>query len=180
MKPMLRVRQEASSASDILETSRSPIQTSPSLGRSRPAMRLRSVVLPDPDGPMMPRNSPLETSRLRFLSTSICSSPRLKYLCTPQIRMIGCSAIVAPYILLGQFGNLVKRRWIEHGNVGQDLAVQLDVGQLQTVDQLAVAQAAHPASRVDAGDPQPPEFALFDAPIPERINAAADQRHQRL
>src|SRR5438105_10886526 len=125
---MLRVRHEASSASDICETRRSPIQTSPSLGRSSPAIRFRSVVLPEPDGPMMPRNSPLATSRLRFLSTSICSSPRVKYLWTPRIRMIGCSAIVASLdTLLRQFGNLVKGRRIEDGDVGQHLAIQFHI-----------------------------------------------------
>src|SRR6266849_796998 len=36
----------------------------PSLGRSRPATRLRMVLLPQPDGPTTATNSPARTSRL--------------------------------------------------------------------------------------------------------------------
>ena len=36
----------------------------PSLGRSRPATRLRMVLLPQPEGPTMATNSPGRTSRL--------------------------------------------------------------------------------------------------------------------
>src|SRR5262245_13105616 len=96
MKPMCRVRQRASSASDMDETSWPPMRTSPSLGRSRPAMRLSKVVLPEPLGPIRPRNSPSGTSRLRSLRTSICSLPRVKYLCTPRTRTIGSADIPAP------------------------------------------------------------------------------------
>ena len=39
------------------------IMISPDVGESMPAMRLRSVVLPDPDGPIRERNSPRGTSR---------------------------------------------------------------------------------------------------------------------
>src|SRR6184192_1835532 len=69
--------------------SSSPTQTSPSLGWSRPAIRLSSVVLPEPDGPIRARYSPSGTSRLRSISTSICSLPRRKYLCRPLTRTIG-------------------------------------------------------------------------------------------
>src|SRR5579883_1855029 len=89
MKPMLRVRHEASCASDILETSAPPIHNSPVSGRSKPAMRLSSVVLPEPDGPMMPRNSPSPTSRLRCWRTVIVSPPRVNALVTSRMCMIG-------------------------------------------------------------------------------------------
>src|SRR5262245_1495136 len=43
----------------------------PSLGRSRPATRLRMVLLPQPDGPTTATNSPARTSRLtRSMATS--------------------------------------------------------------------------------------------------------------
>src|SRR5262249_27328772 len=43
----------------------------PSLGRSRPATRLRIVLLPQPDGPTTATNSPARTSRLtRSMATS--------------------------------------------------------------------------------------------------------------
>src|SRR6516162_2142576 len=98
MKPTLRVRQRASSDSVMRETSASPIHTSPSLGLSRPAMRFKSVVLPEPLGPIKPRNSPSGTSRLRLLRTSICSLPRVKNLCTPWTRTMGLLAIVSLYL----------------------------------------------------------------------------------
>src|SRR2546423_5992676 len=48
----------------------------PSLGRSMPAMRLRSVVFPLPLGPMRARNSPASTSRLSRSSGRMTFSPR--------------------------------------------------------------------------------------------------------
>ena len=40
-------------------TTRPPISTVPALGRSRPAMMLSNVDLPQPDGPTSTVNSPL-------------------------------------------------------------------------------------------------------------------------
>src|SRR5438067_594824 len=77
MKPMLRVRHAASCASDICDTWAPPIESWPVSGLSRPAIRFRSVVLPEPEGPMMPRNSPSATSRSRFFRTVIFSPPRV-------------------------------------------------------------------------------------------------------
>src|SRR5580692_6252778 len=41
-----------------------PSDTMPSLGRSRPATRLRMVLLPQPDGPTIATNSPSRTEKL--------------------------------------------------------------------------------------------------------------------
>ena len=60
--------------------------TAPLDGLSRPPSRLRSVVLPDPDGPIRARNSPGGISRFTPFSTSIRSLPRVKYLWTPLTR----------------------------------------------------------------------------------------------
>src|SRR5438105_10750178 len=68
----------------------------PALGRSRPAIRFSRVVLPEPDGPISARNSPSGTSRFSSWSTSICSLPRRKYLCTPWTRTIGGPCMPAP------------------------------------------------------------------------------------
>ena len=80
----------------IREISWSPTQISPADGWSSPAIRLSSVVLPEPDGPIRARNSPSGTSRLRSLSTSICSLPRWKNLWTSRTRTIGSSIISSP------------------------------------------------------------------------------------
>ena len=54
MKPMCRARQAASARSDRRLISVSPMRTVPRVGRSMPAMRLSSVDLPEPDGPIKP------------------------------------------------------------------------------------------------------------------------------
>src|SRR5262245_10105711 len=48
----------------ISETSRSPKRISPQSGRMKPASTIKSVVLPEPDGPSSVMNSPLAISRL--------------------------------------------------------------------------------------------------------------------
>ena len=63
------------------------IKTSPSLGCSKPAIMRRLVVLPQPDGPRMERNSPALTARL--FSTTAATSP--KRLVTFLNSMTGCS-----------------------------------------------------------------------------------------
>ena len=52
-------------------------------GESSPPIRLSSVVLPEPDGPISATNSPCGIWRLTPFSTSIRSLPRVKYLWTP-------------------------------------------------------------------------------------------------
>src|SRR5262249_9308719 len=58
----------------------------PSLGRSRPATRLRIVLLPQPDGPTTATNSPARTSRLtRSIAVSgDTPSGAVKRLVTPM------------------------------------------------------------------------------------------------
>src|ERR1700722_12182086 len=68
----------------------------PSLGLSSPAIRLSRVVLPEPLGPISARNSPSGTSRLRSLSTSICSLPRTKNLWTSSTRTMAPVDILSP------------------------------------------------------------------------------------
>src|SRR5213594_676136 len=55
-------RQRAKADSLSCATSVPATVMAPASGRSMPAMRLSSVVLPDPDGPLRPRNSPSGTS----------------------------------------------------------------------------------------------------------------------
>src|SRR5262245_54444048 len=52
-------------------------------------MMLRSVLLPEPLGPMRASNEPSGTSRLRLLRTSTGSLPRKNTLLTPRSSMIG-------------------------------------------------------------------------------------------
>src|SRR5262249_16217572 len=73
----------------------------PSLGLSRPAMRLSNVVLPEPLGPIRPRNSPSGTSKLSPLSTSMRSLPRSKYLCKFSTRTIASAIAILPFAPCG-------------------------------------------------------------------------------
>src|SRR5215208_7909678 len=52
-----------------------------------------------------------------------------------------------------------------HRDVGEHLAVDLDAGLVEAVDELRVAHALAPRRRVDADDPKAPEVALSVAPI---------------
>src|SRR5512140_1093372 len=61
MKPMCRLRQPARADSLIAETSSPPTRTCPEVGRSMPAIRFKSVVLPEPDGPIKATKSPAST-----------------------------------------------------------------------------------------------------------------------
>ena len=58
---------------------------------------------------------------------------------------------------------------IAHGQIGQDLAVDLHPGQVQAVDEPAVAQAVLPGAGVDALDPQLPEVTLAGPAVAERV-----------
>jgi hypothetical protein len=69
MNPTLEARQPASSVSERVVISVPPIFISPLSGLSMPAMRLRRVVFPDPEGPMSARNSPSSISNVMSFST---------------------------------------------------------------------------------------------------------------
>src|SRR5689334_24948176 len=61
-----------------------------------------------------------------------------------------------------------------HGEFGQDLAVDLDAGLHQAVEQPAVRQPMLAGRRIDAGDPQRAELALLGATIAIGILACLD------
>src|SRR5688572_3365966 len=52
-----------------------------------------------------------------------------------------------------------------HRNVGQDLPVEVDVGELQRMDELAIGQSLGANRRVDALDPQGTEAPLLHLAI---------------
>ena len=64
-------------------------------------------------------------------------------------------------------------RGVGHGDLGQHLAVELDVGQLEAVHELVVRQAVLTGARVDADDPQLAELALAHAAVAVGVLAAA-------
>ena len=57
-------------------------------GRSSPAIRLSSVLFPEPEGPISASNDPSGTSRSRFSSTLTGSFPLQNVLAMPRSRTI--------------------------------------------------------------------------------------------
>jgi hypothetical protein len=54
---------------------------------------------------------------------------------------------------------------VVHGELGEDLAVHLDAGFLEALDEPVVGQPVQTRSRVDTGDPQASEVTLPGAPV---------------
>src|SRR5579872_7161279 len=65
---------------------------------------------------------------------------------------------------------------IEDGNVREHLAIDLDRGFLQAIDQGAVGHAEFPRGRVDANDPQRAKIALLAAAVAIRVLTRAHDR----
>ena len=70
----------------------------------------------------------------------------------------------------GLFGHGRKCLRIAHGEVGQDLAIHLDAGLVETVNQLAIGKTVEPSGSVDTGDPQTAEIALAVAAVPVGVD----------
>src|SRR5215831_11007748 len=92
MKPMFAARQSASLRSLRSVVSTSSMMIRPESGWSIAAIRLSSVDLPDPDGPIKPRNSPRAMSKRTSLSTGTSCPPRRYDLQTSQILTRGAAA----------------------------------------------------------------------------------------
>src|SRR3954447_15205106 len=75
--------------------------------------------------------------------------------------------------LPGSLGKSAERLRIVHGEIRQHLAVDLDPGLVQAVDELRVAHALAPRGGVDPDDPKAPEVALSVAPVAVGVAARA-------
>ena len=63
--------------------------------------------------------------------------------------------------LLHLVDNCLESLRIVEGEVGKDLAVDLDTGYIQLVDELAVVHAIFTDGSIDTDNPQAAEFALL-------------------
>src|SRR5262245_37005617 len=88
----------------------------PRVGVSSPPSKFSSVVLPDPDGPMSARKSPLVISRLPAPSTSMRSPPRVKYLWTSWMRTSGVVPWVMDVSLHDDLVAVLERGWRRQDN----------------------------------------------------------------
>src|SRR5436305_14437853 len=77
--------------------------------------------------------------------------------------------------LPGALGKTSERLGVANGDVGEHLAVELDLGQPQAVHELAVAHALLAGGRVDALDPEPAELALAVLAVAVRVRARLEQ-----
>ena len=66
-----------------------------------------------------------------------------------------------------------ERGGVAHGEVGEDLAVDLDLGGLQPGDEPRVRDVVLAARGVDAHDPEPAELTLAGPPVAEGVVAAS-------
>ena len=62
---------------------------------------------------------------------------------------------------LGLIGERGKSRRVVDGEVGQDLAIQLDASLLQPMDELRIADPVEFGGCADADDPKRPKLALL-------------------
>src|SRR5262245_1461108 len=139
MKPMCPARQSASSDSESVVMSRPPTRSSPLSGLSMPAMRLSSVLLPDPDGPMSAVNSPGMMSKLMSFNTGTICPPRWYVLYRRRTSMNGGAELIdepddaasAFGALHGDFVAVVQLR----SRIGDDLRARLDA--FQHLDRIA-------------------------------------------
>src|ERR1041384_2976548 len=76
MNPTCRARHDARADSPTFPISVPETSIGPDEGLSMPAMRLRSVVFPEPEGPMSPRNSPSGISNEMSRRTGISYESR--------------------------------------------------------------------------------------------------------
>jgi hypothetical protein len=59
-----------------------------------------------------------------------------------------------------------KSRWIRNSQVRKDLAVQSDLGFLESFDKSVICEAVQPGPCADTGDPESPEVSLSDPAVP--------------
>jgi len=69
-------------------------------------------------------------------------------------------------VLAGQVDQRGERGRVADRQLGEDLAVHLDAGALEALDEAVVGEAVLPGGRVDAGDPQLTEVTLACPAVP--------------
>src|ERR1700682_3941085 len=108
--PILRLRTAASASFDMRDTSWPSSRYWPDVGRSRQPMMCMQVDLPDPEGPVTARNSPLGTSRLTPRSAFTSTSPTMYVL----------TRALTPMTVDGTFSGPVRPRPDRHAAASAD------------------------------------------------------------
>lgn len=76
-----------------------------------------------------------------------------------------CERLLGVQGLLGNGGQVGEGSLVLVGNLSEDLAVELDAGELQAVHELAVGKVVHTGGCVDALNPKSADVALLVAAI---------------
>src|SRR5207248_412318 len=90
----------------------------------------------------------------------------------------GCN-ISLLYCIQCSFHQRVEGDFIMHSHLGKNLAIDLDVGSMNSVHQLAVAHAMHTCSRVDTCNPQAAHITLAITAVAIHIGHRAHDRLMR-
>src|SRR5262245_62171664 len=96
--PILRRRNRASASSSSVDSVSPATITVPVSGRSSPAMTIRSVDFPEPDGPTIPIASPWPILRSMSFRIWTRAAPRPSERLTPASRMAGPAARAEPEV----------------------------------------------------------------------------------
>ncbi len=72
-------------------------------------------------------------------------------------------------LLFGDVDKLAERRRVVHGDIGEHLAVDLDVCQLQPMNEPAIAEAIDAGGGIDARNPEAAKIAFLVAAVTVRI-----------
>lgn len=70
----------------------------------------------------------------------------------------------------GPGGQLGERAWIGYRQLGKNLAVQANIGLLQSMNELAVGKIVHTGGSIDSGDPKLSEIPFPRFSVPECIH----------
>src|SRR5262245_50980388 len=105
--PTLRPRNRASASSSRPASAWSATTTEPESGRSRPAITISSVDLPEPEGPTMPTASPRPILRSMSLRMWTRAAPRPSDRLTPASAIAGVARCRAEVSFMSRFRRLL-------------------------------------------------------------------------
>src|ERR1051325_8833153 len=101
-------------------------------------------------------NNPEESSRVNTVNENGGNAMRLALPPNPRSETLRCVQRGARLVRQG-----AERRWIVHGEIGEDLPVDLDAGVFQSIDKRVVIHVVLMRGRVDALGPELAEITLF-------------------
>src|SRR5512134_2392399 len=125
--------------------------------------------------PCLPRNRAFACSRSGSLAAAANSAAASATIASRSCMLRSGPGAPSPLSGIGRclrrnaglrlLGELGERRLVGHGEIRENLAVDLDRGFLEAVHEGAVAQPELARAGIDPGDPEGAELALLHAPV---------------